>query len=221
MPISPYFQQQGQGYNPAMMQMQQGQQGSLPGEQQQNPGFWQNLGTWLKNFTVGQPGGYQKLSNFEPHQIQGLNQLFGGGLEQYQNPYQGFQPIEDYARQQFAQQTVPSLSERFTSLGQAGTGGRLSSPAFASQVGAAGSGLESMLAAQRAQYGQQQQQTGLQAASLGLTPQFDYKQTQGSPGLLGNLLPTIAQGGLMAATGGLTGAPAAAQILGQLFKRNK
>jgi len=215
MAISPYFQQGSQGVNPAMTQLQGYQYPQQ--QQQQQPSFWQNLGKGLQDYFIGTPGGLQPYSNFEPHQIQALNQLLGGGLNQIQNPYEGFQPIENYAREQFSQQTVPSLAERFTSLG-AQTGGRTSSPAFASQLGSAGAGLESMLAAQRAQYGQQQQQTGLQTAALGLTPQFSHIQTPGSRGLLGELAPVAAQAGLMAATGGLSGAPAIASLIGSLFK---
>lgn len=95
-----------------------------------------------------------------------------------------FGPIEQEARTQFAQQTVPSIAERFTGMG----GGQRSS-AFGQTLGAAGSGLEQVLASlkssvglqqqaqkqglatSRAQIGLQQNAQGLQQQGLGLQQQ--------------------------------------------------
>jgi hypothetical protein len=206
MAISPYFQQP--TTNTALMQLQ-------ANNQQKQPGFWENLGTGLRDFFVGKPAGLQKINNFEPNQIEAINQILSGGLQQFQNPYAGFQPLEDYARRQFSEQTIPSLAERFTYL----TNARPSSESFKAELGGAGAGLEAMLNAQRSQYGQEQQGLGLKAAAVGLTPQFNYIQNPGTSGLLGSILPTLAQGGLSAATGGLTGAPAIAQLIGRLFRK--
>ena len=111
--------------------------------------------------------------------MQLLQQL---GIQGLQNPYGGFEPIEQQARNNFNQQTIPSIAERFT----AGTNGATSSPSFASQLGQAGAGLESDLAAMKAGYGQQNIQQILQLLQLGLRPQLENVNVNGSPGLLQN-----------------------------------
>lgn len=65
-------------------------------------------------------------------------------------PDTSFEPIEKLARQNFQQQTIPSLAERFAGLGG------LQSTAFKGELGRAGSNLENQLAALRSQYGLQQ-----------------------------------------------------------------
>lgn len=78
-----------------------------------------------------------------------------------QQPYQfDFAPIAQQAQTQFYGQTVPSLAERFTSLGGEGTS--LGSSGFTGALGAAGAGLQENLAALGSQYGLQQQQLGMQ-----------------------------------------------------------
>ncbi len=88
--------------------------------------------------------------------------LPGDELQSQIEPF-NFAPIEQSARQNFAQNTVPSLAERFTSLG---SGNALSSPAFAGQLGRAGAGLESEIARLGAEYGLQQQGLNLQQQGL-------------------------------------------------------
>lgn len=114
----------------------------------------------------GQPAQTQQLQNFTPQQQNALNALLSQGQQNF-NP----EAISNQARKQFNQQTVPSLAERFTSLGN----NSLSSPAFASQLGQAGAGLEENLAGLRSNM-------GLQQLQLGLTPQFEnlYQQRQPS-----------------------------------------
>jgi hypothetical protein len=139
----------------------------------------------------GQPDEFQQVQNFSSEQqgiMQLLQQLGRFGL---QNPYGGFEGIENQARNQFAQQTVPSLAERFTSLGN----NSLSSPLFASQLGQAGAGLEGDLASQKAQYGQQNIQQILQMLQLGLQPQFENVHRPQSNGLAQNAI----LGGIQAA----------------------
>jgi len=112
--------------------------------------------------------------------MQLLQQLGVFGLR---DPHAGFEPIEQQARNQFSEQTVPSLAERFTSMGN----NSLSSPAFISQLGQAGAGLESDLAAQKAQYGQQNVQQILQMLQLGLQPQFENAYRPRQAGALENI----------------------------------
>lgn len=143
----------------------------------------------LNEFLVGRAGGAQQLDLFRPEQENILNQLAQLGISGIQNPTQGFQPIANQAQQNFMQQTVPMLSERFTS----GTGGALSSPSFASLIGQAGAGLQSNLAAQEAQFGQNQLSALLPLLQLGLQPQFKYAEDEGEQGLLGQAAPGIGE----------------------------
>lgn len=80
-----------------------------------------------------------------------------------------FNPIEDRARKQFQTQTVPSIAQRFASVGDtAGSSG------FAGELAKAGTDLESQLAAERGKFGQEEErlrQSGLdQLLKFGMQP---------------------------------------------------
>lgn len=129
-------------------------------------------------FLFGKPGGVSQVQRFSPEQQSIFSQLSNMGLQGLQNPTMGFEPIRQRAISQFNQQTIPGLAERFT-----GTGGALSSPAFASQLGQAGAGLSEGLASLESQYGLQNQSQLMQLLGLGLTPQFENIYQQAQPGL--------------------------------------
>lgn len=142
----------------------------------------------------GSPGGFtQAPSGYSPEQQQALNTILQQALAglQPQNLGQGFEPIEQHARQQFQQQTIPTIAERFSALG---SGGSQRSSAFQQALGSAGAGLESQLAAQKAQFGQQQQGNLLNLLNLGLTPQRDYLYERPTSGLLGGLSGGVGMG---------------------------
>lgn len=135
-------------------------------------------------FGGGNEGGLQQAQRLTPEQQSILSLLLGTGGKSLQNPYAGFQPIAQQARSQFFQNTIPSLAERFTSMGS----GSLSSPAFVSQLGQAGTGLEEALAAMQSQYGMQNQKNALSMLALGLSPQFENFYQRSQPGFGENLL---------------------------------
>jgi hypothetical protein len=134
-------------------------------------------------FGGGNKGGVKQAQTLNPQQQQVLQMLLQQGQQGLQNPYAGFGPIAQQARNQFNQQTVPGLAERFTSMGK----NSLSSGAFTSQLGQAGAGLEEALAAMQSQYGQQNHQNALQTLSLGLSPSFQNFYLNSQPGLGENL----------------------------------
>lgn len=147
-----------------------------------------------------QPARNQQVPRFNPQQQSALNQLLQQGLSGAKNTQKPFDfgPIEQQARSGFEKQTVPGLAERFTSLGGTNTtGSALSSPAFASQLGQAGAGLEQSLAALKSQIGLQQQgrqDTNTQnLLKMGLSPQFENQFLQREPGFLENLSPWVLQ----------------------------
>ena len=143
----------------------------------------------LGNFFLGAPARIEQIPRFDQPQQAALAQILQSGLQGFNNPYQGFEPIEQYARTQFQQQTVPSLAERFTSLGN----NKISSPAFASQLGYAGSNLEQGLAALRSQYGMQNRNQLMQLLELGLTPKFENVGVAGQEGLAQKVVPGLAE----------------------------
>lgn len=118
----------------------------------------------------------EQLPRFTGQQQSALNQLLQQGLSN-SNP----QAMEQYAKNQFNQEVIPSLAERF-----AQTGGRATSPAFASQLGQAGANLSTNLGALRSQFGMQQ-------LGLGLSPSFENIYIPQSQGAAGNILSQLNQ----------------------------
>jgi hypothetical protein len=98
-----------------------------------------------------------------------------------------FEPIEQQARQGFAQKTIPMLSERFAGLGQSGAG--LSSPAYGSQLYGAGQDFEQGLAALKSQH--QTNQFG-QLSNLAMQNSTQNNYIPRQPGIPEQLLPGIA-----------------------------
>jgi hypothetical protein len=117
-------------------------------------------------------GKVRQFATQKPSQIARSEEAGNRGLQMINNPYEGFGPIAEQANQNFYQNVVPTLSERFTSMGGRGSAA-LSSPAFASQLGAAGAQHSTGLAALQAQYGQNQQQIGQGLLNFGQQPQFE------------------------------------------------
>jgi len=136
--------------------------------------------------------GLNQVPVLTPQQQGWQTQAGMSGLQQLQNPYQGFEGIENYAQNQFKQNILPSIGQR---LGMAG--GAQSSPSFHAQLGRAGTDLASQLGALRSQYGFQNQAMGLQSLGMGLQPAFGYapKQPSALMQLLAPLLGGLALGG--------------------------
>jgi len=135
------------------------------------------------SFLFGQPEQVQQTQRFGPQRQQAFSQILQQALSGLQNPSAGFQPIADKAMNQFQTQTVPSLAERFTSMGQ---GGQRSSD-FSSAIGGAGADLGRDLSAQESQYGLQRGGQLQQLLGMGLTPQFESSFRPQTHGFLGNM----------------------------------
>lgn len=134
------------------------------------------------------PGGFQKMSLLDPSQLAGQRSALQMALSGLQNPTQGFEPIAQNAMQQFQSNIIPSIAERFTALG----GQRSSGFQNALQQGAVG--LSSNLAAQKAQFGLQNQGQLMNLLGMGLKPNFEYAYQQPEPGFLGGALGGLSQG---------------------------
>lgn len=154
---------------------------------------------------MAQPGGGYDLANQYYNNFLGPNE--GQAYNQFAAPY----------LQQFEEQMLPMIAERF-----AGSGA-LSSSGFGQALGGASAGLQAQLAqlfaqlqgqAAQSQYGQYNQQT---QTGLNYQP-FAYNKQQGSTGLFAPFLGAIgtaAAGPIGGALGGL-----AASGINSMFKRS-
>lgn len=147
----------------------------------------------------------------------GLQGLLGGQMPGGMS----FDPMRQQAMTQFNTQTVPSLAERFTSMG----GGQRSS-AFQGALGQAGAGLQENLAGMQSQYQMQMLPMLMQMLGIGLQPQTEQQYLPGQKGFfqsgaeqflhgVGAALPGFATGGglggLASGIGGLFGGGAQQQ----------
>jgi len=142
------------------------------------------LGKGAGNFLTGTPGRVQQSPTMTQGQMGAQNQALQMAMQGLQNPYSGFDPIQQQEMQRFQQQTIPGLAERFTSMGE---GGQRSS-AFQGALGGASADLGSQLAALRSQYGLQQQGQMQNLLGMGLRPQFESIYQPGSQGVMGQAL---------------------------------
>lgn len=112
-----------------------------------------------------------------------LTQFGLGGLQNLNQNQFDFAPIGNQELERFYTQTIPSIAERFTAMGD----GQRSS-AFQGALGNAGRFLSNDLAAQQQQYGLQQQGMNqnlyTNLLSLGLRPQFESNLNPGKSGAL-------------------------------------
>ena len=138
---------------------------------------------------------FQKPGSWQRNPIQSTDQLNLGawarnqGMQQYQNPYSGFQPIQKQMMNTWNQQIQPGIANQFSNLGQ---GNALSSGMFGSQLGAAGREFGNDLASQMAQYGLTQQSNARQLMGLGMGQEFENYFKPASQGFMGSLLGSLA-----------------------------
>lgn len=156
-----------------------GQQ-SPTGQQQQQSGGWLS---GIRDALVGSPGSMDRFVPFSPTQQAAFEFILNNAISGLGNMDQNFDPIEQRARQQYQQQTVPGLAERFTALG----GGQRSS-AFAQNLGQSGADLESQLAALRSQYNMQRSGQLQSLLGLGLAPRYESIYQAGQPGFIPQFL---------------------------------
>lgn len=195
------------------------------------PGIWETL--------FGKGDKITQQSTLDPGQQQFLQQMLsqlggGGGVGQnfgqandflsriLSNDPNTMAQFEAPYRQQFEQQTLPGIAERFA--GGNAMGGGLSSSGFGQALGGAGAQLQAQLAGL---HGQLQQGASQQAmgqynnmAGLGLgTRSFENIFQPGSGGLMGGALSGLGSGlgmGLGMGMGGGMGGMGMGGILGQL-----
>lgn len=170
----------------------------------------------LFDFLFGAGDKLKKVKQFSPEQekFMGLlsNSLMGskgqsggfqdafGLLRDYLDPESDvYKNFEAPYMQQFNDQIVPMLAERFAGLG-GGMGGGLSSSGFGQALSTAGSQLQTNLAQMKS--GMQRQSIGdilgLSQNFMGMQP-FGYERLQGGPGWI----PTMVGAGMKGFGGGM------------------
>lgn len=179
----------------------------------------------LSSFFFGSPEKTQQLPLYSQQQQQFQNQALQGAGNQLpdilkylqgivsQSP-EATQAFEAPALRAFQEQTLPSIAERFSSMG----GQR--SNAFGQQLGQAGASLQENLAAQRANLSNNAIQQLMQILGVGMTQQNENILRPAAPGFLETAGKGIASGIGGAIGGGLVGGPAGAAMGGlwNLFK---
>lgn len=148
--------------------------------------------SWLYDET---PERFQQIPNMSPQQMQWGNQAGKTAMQQYQNPYQGFAPIEQNYMRQFQQETIPGLANQFASLGG---GENLMGGGFAQQLGSSGVDLLSNLADLKSQYGMQNRNQAMEMLKFGMMPQFDTRHIPATRNLstFGSILGGLGTAGL-------------------------
>lgn len=129
------------------------------------------------NMFAGYEAKNQQVPTKSPQQIDIMNQLAQLGMQGIQKNQNGFNPIAQQARSNFAQQTIPGIAERFSALGAQ------NSSAFGQQLGAAGAGLNEGLAGLESQYNLGQQGLYQDLLGLGLGDQFQNQYHPAEAGL--------------------------------------
>ena len=140
------------------------------------------------NYFLGEQEQYQRTPTQTPQGMTALQQLLESGSQDLQNPYQGFEPFEQRAKNKFQSESIPLLAERFTEAGGSDTRG---SSDFAGMLSGAQSDFDLGLEGLRQQYGQQNKQNALQRIQTGLTPQFETQHKSQGKGAIQNTIESI------------------------------
>ncbi len=139
--------------------------------------------------SMQRPAKQRNISRLTPQQQQWNQQRGEMGMEGLRNPYAGFEPIEQNARSKFQTSTIPTIAERYTSMG---SGGQNSSAFDASNL-QAGADLESNLAALRSEYGFKNRQLSGDLLNQSMGQNFDTRFEQQQPGFLQSSLGALAE----------------------------
>lgn len=143
----------------------------------------------LSSFLFGRKPQFKQFSQYGPGVQSALDQNILSGLQGMGAGKFDFAPIEAQARKNFSTQTIPSLAQRFTSMGE----GAQSTGMFQNALGRAGADLENSLAALQSDYNLQQQ--GLLQQLLG-QGRMENMYTPRTHGLLGEVAGPLTKMGL-------------------------
>jgi len=163
-------------------------QGNIMGQQTaRQPSF----GTRFKEFFTGSPMRSNQLALYTPEAQQMMSNAMRTGFEGLKQF--DFEPIRQQAMQNYQQNIVPGLAERFTSMG-----GRRSS-GFQQALGASGANLMSNLAALEEDYNVQRQPMFQDLMKMGMQQQWENVVSPETTGFGAEFLKNLlSSGGQMA-----------------------
>lgn len=158
----------------------------------------------FRSFLMGSPGRMLQTPILGEDQRGAMGDILGQARQGLAQNKFNSEPILQQARTGFEQRTIPSLAERFTSMG---SGGQRSS-AFAGALGSAGAGLEQDLASLQQQFNMQDRGQLMNLLNMALRPQFENTYMTSTPGFMHGVMP-----GLMGSTGSAAGSSLLPMIL--------
>jgi len=129
---------------------------------------------------------------FTTNQQEMINQIIQQAQRGLQDPYEGFQPLIDEAMSNFYTKTVPTIAERFTSMGQ----GAQRSSAFQAALAEGGGDLNRSLLAEKARYGLQNKTVLSNLLGIGMQPSYEASYMPGGPDAAGRTISNV--GGIAA-----------------------
>jgi hypothetical protein len=168
-------------------------------QQNQNAPWYSRLWNWLTEKGFGKDEVIHILNTLNPEQQNITSQLGQSGLSLLQDPYQGFNNIQQGALRTFHEDIVPALLERFNASGE----NSASSPVIQTQLSSAGAGLAERLQGFKEQFAQQNRGNALSQLSLALNPQREFLHSPATGGIAGGLANFAGQGLGMYGTGKL------------------
>lgn len=150
----------------------------------------------IKDMFMGSPQRNEQLDTKTQKQKDVMDWMLQQGQQGLSNNNFNFEPIRQRAERDFTQRDIPSIAERFSSLGAQNSG------AFQRTLGQAQSGLRENLAAMEQDYNLKRQQLLQNLLGMGLDPQFENIIHKRDPGLIENAATALA-GGFGSALGSL------------------
>ena len=144
------------------------------------------------NFFLGSPNRFENVPQYDPAQFQAILGQLQQGQQTINNPYEGFEPIQNDVTRHFRQEIIPELNNQFAASGS----NNPNSPVRQTNLYGAGANLASRLAALRSDYGLRNKEFGLKQIDVGLRKPFETTLLQGEPGALKEFAPPLLEAAL-------------------------
>lgn len=126
-------------------------------------------------FFSGTPSEITRTQRFDPQRQQAFNQVLQQALAGLQQTPASFEPIAQREMERFQTETVPSIAERFTSLGAQRSSG------FQEALAKSGQQLGTQLGALGSQHNLASRGQLMQLLGMGLTPQEEINYQEERP----------------------------------------
>ena len=159
------------------------------------------------SFFRAAPSQILSMSPYNNQQSQMLDQLLSQGSQGLSQANMGYEPIRKRIMSEFQSQVIPSIAERFASMGE----GSMGSSAFRGALEGGYGDLAERLSGLGTQYNQQMAPLYLQMMQQGLQPREEQMFLPGQQGSsFANILSSILGGAAQGVTGSFMGNPGAA-----------